>query len=279
MDDTIQPHDEVRRLNEIIASMDKSAMMLVHRDLELRRVNQKLSELEHRKSEFVTIVAHQMRTPLSAILWSQQMLRSEEIGALTEAQQQIIDQTLASVNGLVALVNNLLTADHLELGKGNNETKRVNVAMAINEVVGHLFPIAAEKGIEMKFPEADAQVCTDINPDRARDVFQNLIDNAIKYTPESGRITIGMTVTDVITVTIRDTGIGIPADYERKLFGRFARADNAKRVDPNGSGLGLYIVKSIVEANGGTIQYEPTPGGGTTFIVTLQKAHDQPSYE
>ncbi len=274
MDEIQKLQAEVVRLNAIITSMDKSAMMLVHRDLELRRANQKLSELDRNKSEFVTIAAHQMRTPLSAIRWSQQMLKNEELGPLNDSQKQIVDQTLQSVNGLITLVNNLLTADHLELGKGNDAVKRINVAMVINEVVGTIFQMASEKGIQIAFPESDVVATVEINPDRMRDVFLNLIENALKYTPMGGKITIRLAVGEMVEISIADTGIGIPEDHVGKVFSRFYRADNAKRVDPNGSGLGLYIVKRIVEANNGTIRFESTPGGGTTFILQLRKAQD-----
>ncbi len=274
MDDVAALQKQIEKLNQTIESMDKSAMMLVHRDMELKRANQRLSELDKNKSEFVTIAAHQMRTPLSAIRWSQQMLKNEELGKLTDGQKQIVVQTLESVNGLITLVNNLLTADHLEVGKGNDNAKRINLVAVINECLAELFPIASEKRVQLEFPQADTVASVIMNPDRARDIFQNLIDNAVKYTPSGGKVSVQLTISDKITVSVIDTGIGIPPEHASKLFARFYRADNAKRVDPNGSGLGLYIVRRIIEANNGTIKLEGTPGGGTTFIIQLDKAPD-----
>jgi signal transduction histidine kinase len=272
MDRTQELEKKVAELQAIIAIMDKSAMMLVRRDIELRHANAKLSELDKNKSEFVSIAAHQMRTPLSAIKWSQQMLFNEELGPLNGDQKKIITQTMDSVNGLVVLVNNLLTADHLELGKGNNVVKRINIILLINDVIKTLFPIASEKGVTVNFNYPEGEVPLDTNPERMKDVFANLLDNAIKYTPQGGVITITLRVTNTIVVTVTDTGIGIPDDYVPKLFGRFVRADNAKRADPNGSGLGLYIVKKIIQANNGTITVSSVAGSGTTFTVTLPLA-------
>ena len=274
MDTVTQPQEEIAKLKAIIASMDKSAMMLVHRDLELRRAKQRLTELDKNKSEFVTIAAHQMRTPLSAIRWSQQMLKNEESGTLNESQKQIVVQTLESVKGLVTLVNNLLTADHLEIGKGNDGAKVVNITSVINEVLSDCYADANEKKVTLEFPQSDIVACVNMNPDRIRDIIQNLLENAIKYTPEGGRVSVGIELGEMISIKVSDTGIGIPPEHVSKVFSRFYRADNAKRVDPNGSGLGLYIVKRIVEANNGTIKFEGTPGGGTTFIIQLQKASD-----
>lgn len=272
MDPILELKVEIARLNGIITSMDEAAKMLVHRDLELRRANQRLNELDRNKSEFVTIAAHQMRTPLSAIRWSQQMLKNEELGPLTDSQRQVVVQTLESVAGLITLVNNLLTADHLEVGKGNDSAKRINVAMVIHETLADLFPLASEKKVHLEFTDGEVVANVNMNPERMRDVTQNLIENAIKYTPEGGKVIVRLQLTDVVTITVADTGIGIPAEHVSKVFSRFYRADNAKRVDPNGSGLGLYIVKRIIEANNGTIKFEGTPGGGTTFIIQLQKA-------
>lgn len=274
MDEITQLKNEIQHLNKVIESMDKSAMMLIHRDLELKHANQRLSELDKNKSEFVTIAAHQMRTPLSAIRWSQQMLKNEELGALSDGQKQIVLQTLESVNGLITLVNNLLTADHLEVGKGNDSAIRVNLIAVVNECLAELFPLATEKNVTLEFPQSTADAAVIMNPDRAKDIFSNLIDNAIKYTPSGGRIVISVNVQEKVEITVADTGIGIPPEHVSKLFSRFYRADNAKRVDPNGSGLGLYIVKRIIDANNGTIKFEQTVGGGTTFIIQLDKAPD-----
>ncbi len=272
MDKVQELEKKVLELQSIITVMDKSAMMIVRRDIELRHANAKLNELDKSKSEFVSIAAHQMRTPLSAIKWSQQMLFNEELGPLNSDQKKIITQTMESVNGLVVLVNNLLTADHLELGKGTNVVKRINIILLINDVIKTLFPIASERGVTINFSHQQGEVALDTNPERMKDVFANLLDNAIKYTPAGGTITITLWITEVINITVSDTGIGIPNDYLPKLFGRFVRADNAKRADPNGSGLGLYIVKKIIQANSGTISVSSTAGSGTTFTVTLPLA-------
>lgn len=257
------------KITAILEDQKRSAQLLVRRDRELSQANERLREIDRVKSEFISIAAHQLRTPLSAIKWSQQMLYDEELGPLAIEQKQVISQTQQSVTRLVRLVNNLLDVDHLEIGKGQYEQTDVDLIATIQNIFDELRPRITEKTIDISL-----RVDRDIpklraNQERLRDVFYNLIDNAVKYTPVGGKISIELTPVNGVTISIRDTGIGIPEVHKTKLFTRFARAENAKRVDADGSGLGLYIVKKIIEINNGTISVESTEGVGTTFILNF----------
>lgn len=258
----------VAELEKTLEAMDKGAQMLVRRDLELRRANKQLMLLDRSKSEFVSIAAHQMRTPLSAIKWSQQMLFDQELGGLNEDQKKVVRQTQHSVTRLVRLINNLLDADHLELGKHSFDVKDINLLSVLKEVVEDLKPNASEKHVKLEFLYDDGIPKINASAERIQDVFFNLIDNAIKYTKAEGTVTIRLR-DDIehVVVSIKDDGMGIPPEHLPKLFTRFSRADNAKRVDPDGSGLGLYIVKRIVEVTGGTIEVHSVEGEGTEFAV------------
>lgn len=275
MDDKIvSMQAEIDALKKVISSMDRTAMILIQRDLELRRANKKLSELDKNKSEFVSVAAHQMRTPLSAIRWSQQMLINQEVGPLSESQMQIVNQTLQSVTGLITLVNNLLTAEQLEIGKGNDTIQRIDLTKLVYEVIDVIRPTTIHKNVVIEFLYPDEPVTIDSNAERMKNVFQNLIENAVKYSGQNGKVTVSLKFDALgsVAAVIADSGIGIPEAYKSRVFGRFERADNAKRVDPNGSGLGLYIVKKIIEGSGGTITFDSTVGVGTTFYITLPKS-------
>ncbi|MCA9361221.1 HAMP domain-containing histidine kinase [Candidatus Kaiserbacteria bacterium] len=273
MSNILDLEKKIAELESIIEDMDKSAMLLVRRDLDLKRANEKLSSLDKNKSEFVAIAAHQMRTPLSAIRWSQQMILNDEFGPLNQDQKNIVKQTLQSVDSLVTLVTNLLIVDQLEVGKNEVIISKIDVVVVINQVIANLYQLATEKRIRLVFNETNDQAFVDSNVDKMKDVITNLLDNAIKYTPVDGNITLSVTKEAYdIEISISDTGIGIPKEYASNLFSRFSRAENAKKVDPNGSGLGLYIVKKIIESNNGTIRFENNDAGGSTFIIKLPKS-------
>ncbi len=269
MSETETLQNRIAELEAELKSMDKSAQMLVRRDLELRRANGRLQALDSAKSEFVSIAAHQMRTPLSAIKWSQQMLYDEELGPLTVEQKQMVSQTSKSATRLIRLVNNLLDADHLEVGRAQYDTTEVDLIVVLQEIITDLQSAAQEKKIDIKLLVDREIPLLHFNRERLKDIFFNLVDNAIKYTPATGTITIQATPVSGVTVMVSDTGIGVPEIHKEKLFSRFARAENAKRVDADGSGLGLYIVKKIIEANDGTITCDSTEGVGTRFTINL----------
>lgn len=270
MDDENQLKKRISELELTLEAMDKGARMLVRRDLELRRANIKLQLLDKSKSEFVSIAAHQMRTPLSAIKWSQQMLFDQELGPLNDDQKKVVRQTQHSVTRLVRLINNLLDADHLELGKHTFDYKEVNLLTILKDVVNDLRPNAEEKHVKLEFHYDDGVPKIKASAERLQDVFFNLIDNAIKYTKAEGQVVIHLR-DDIehLRISIKDNGMGIPPEHIPKLFTRFSRADNARRIDPDGSGLGLYIVKRIIEVLGGTIEVHSIEGEGTEFLVSF----------
>lgn len=271
MDELSELQKETARLRAVVESMDKSARLLVHRDLELRRANLKLQSLDSQKSEFISIAAHQIRTPLSALRWSQQMLIDGDFGQLAPAQLEIITQAQQSVVRLVTLVNNLLQVERLELQQTNNDLTYFDLHSLLKECVAEFQPLATERKVTLHFNAASSPATIYAHADTIKDIFINLLDNAVKYTLAGGVVTVNVRVGDTVSVSVTDTGIGIPESHQPFLFKRFSRADNARAIDADGSGLGLYIVKKIVEANAGTILCETVEGRGTTFTVTLPR--------
>lgn len=263
---------ENAELKRIIANLDSSTKMLVKRDLELRRANEQLKSLDATKTEFVAIAAHQLRTPLSAIRWSYELLRNDKEHPLSEQQNTILDEVSHSVERLLKLVNNLLDVGHLDIGTVDltrNATPQ-HINALCEDIIQEQQTFAEHKNISLSYTSDgnDAYIVGDI--DRLHDIITNLLDNAIKYTPEGGEVTLRLSSDgEQVTLTVTDTGVGIPDEFSERLFQKFARAQNAQTIDPDGTGLGLYIVKKVIELMGGTIQASSVEGEGTTFSVTL----------
>ena len=271
MDELMTLQKENARLTAVVESMDKSARLLVHRDLELRRANAELQTLDTQKSEFISIAAHQIRTPLSALRWSQQMLIDGDLGVLSTPQRDIIVLAQQSVVRLVNLVNNLLEVEHLELQNDKKDSTIFDLNLLIKEACAEFNGSAALREITLTVQLASSPAVICARTESIKDALLNLLDNAIKYTPLGGTVGVEVKVADVITVTVTDSGIGIPREHQDKIFKRFSRAENAKKIDADGSGLGLYIVKKIMESFAGTVNFTSTEGTGTTFVLTFKQ--------
>lgn len=261
----------VARLEELTREFDKSAKLLVRRDLELTNANQKLTQLDRLKSEIISIAAHQLRTPLSAIKWTLKVLIDGDAGPVTTAQRELLSKGFESNERMIGLVNDMLEVDRLESGKIMYTFVPVAFDELVRGMIASLLPLATQKGIRIEFLSSSAPIeKIKVDPDKMRDVLQNLIDNAIKYTKENGVVTIGLEASGGdLHFWVKDTGIGIPEADKEKIFSRFFRAQNAAHSQTSGSGLGLFIVQSIVKRHGGKIWFESEENVGTTFHVLL----------
>lgn len=245
--------------------------LLVRRDLELSRANEKLKEVDEIKSNFISVAAHQLRTPLSGIKWTLSMLLGGDMGDLNNDQKTFLMKSYESNNRMIKLVNDMLDTDRLQSNKVHYKFRFINLIDLLDNVLFEISSQASKKNISIEFKrklENLPEVYVD--PDTIRAVLQNLLENSIKYTMERGKI-----VLDVqnkgkeLEISISDNGIGIPEDQQRSLFERFFRARNAVKLETDGSGLGLYIAKSIVERNGGKIWFESKENQGSTFYFTI----------
>lgn len=263
--------EQVKRLEKLTQEFDQSAKLLVRRDIELSSANEKLTELDRMKSEIISVVAHQLRTPLSAIKWSLKMLLDEDAGKLTEEQHGLLAKGFESNERMTILINDMLAVDHLESGKLKYNFIPVQFESLVTEMISNLLPIATHKKIRVEFAVPPALLPKiKLDPDKMRDVLQNVIDNAIKYTKEGGLVTAGVAMeAEGLHFWVKDNGIGIPEEAKGKIFSRFFRARNAISTETDGSGLGLFIAQSVVKRHGGKIWFESGENEGTTFHVTL----------
>lgn len=251
---------------------DTSARLLIRRDLELSQANERLHELDQKKSEFVTIVAHQLRTPLSGIKWILSMFIKKEFGPLASEQLTFIRKAYASNDRMIALVNDMLGADRIESGKVRYLFQPTELVDLVDKVLIELLPQMNAKKLTLRFESRLAKIPrVKADPEKLRDAFQNLLDNSVKYSRPHGTIEVRMKVGEhqEVIVSVKDTGIGIPKNQQKNIFDRFFRAQNAVKLETTGSGLGLFIVKNIIEGHGGRIWFESEEEKGSTFYFTL----------
>ena len=227
-------------------------------------------EIEKVKTEFVSLAAHQLRTPLSAIKWYTELLASKDVGGLTPEQEKYLEKVYAGNERMIDLVNTFLNVSRLELGTLAVDIKPTDVVELMESVFEELEVQIQEKYFKLhkEYDENIALVNTD--PKLLRMVFQNLLSNAVKYTPKGGELRVEIKKRgSEFHIIVEDSGLGIPKNQQDKIFTKLFRADNARALETKGTGLGLYIVKMIVEKFGGSISFTSEPNKGTTFKAVL----------
>jgi two-component system phosphate regulon sensor histidine kinase PhoR len=227
-------------------------------------------EIDKAKTEFVSLASHQMRTPLSAVSWYTEMLLDGDAGKITAKQKQYLKEVYFMNRRMVELIDTFLSVSRLELGKLVADNKPVKVTEVAEYIIAEEKKAIQEKEIlvEMHFDDTIGMITTDRK--LLSIVFQNLLSNAVKYTPAHGRIDFSIQKEgSKLMVKVADTGMGIPEAQQAHIFKKMFRADNAQAQDSEGTGLGLYIVKSIVELLKGEICFTSKEGVGTTFQITF----------
>jgi len=238
--------------------------------LQLREANERLVELNEAKSEFVSTVSHEFRTPLTAIKGYADMLLAGMAGPVNENQRKFLSIIRSNAQRLSNLVNDLLDLARIEAGKIRLEKEPFRAQDVIAEVVASFKKLISERGFALKVnvPEDLPPAMGDKN--RVMQVLTNLLSNACQYTPEGGTISVSVGVEgDFLRVDVSDTGIGIAKKDLPRVFDRFFRADHPLVREKPGTGLGLSIAKSIVEMHGGKIWVQSKLGKGSTFSFTL----------
>jgi PAS domain S-box-containing protein len=230
----------------------------------------KEKEIDRAKTEFVSLASHQLRTPLSIINWYVETLLAGDHRGWTPDQVTYLKQVYESAGRMAELVDSLLNISRLEMGTMAMRVEEIDVVRLAQEVVTELDPDIR------KYHHTLAMQVQDPVPHVLFDrrfiwiIVLNLLTNAIKYTPEHGTITVKLFGEEgFVCLNVSDTGVGIPDDQREMIFSKMFRAENAKMIDSQGSGLGLYMVKSIVDRAGGTISFSSSVGKGTTFYVRL----------
>jgi PAS domain S-box-containing protein len=228
-------------------------------------------ETDRAKTEFVSIASHQLRTPLGLTKWYLEAMREEGLDTLSNVAMGYFEEVCKSNARVLKIVRELLSVSRVEQGRIRNDPKQVSPGRLIKEIVEELRPSAAEKNVKLVLSTGDDEA-PNISIDRLRlhEVIQNLIVNAIEYTPSGGRVRVSVGKKGGLLIfSVSDTGMGIDEKDIQRLFTKFFRSESASLRNPDGSGLGLYIVKSYAESWGGTVDVKSRPGKGTIFTLTL----------
>jgi signal transduction histidine kinase len=273
-----------------LASVRESYRQLEEKTTRLQEAFDRLKELDRLKSNFLATVSHELRTPLTSIIGYSEML-AEGLAGEMNAEQRSFVKTIHEKGGqLLSLIMGLLELSKLESGTMRMAMRTVRIDPILSDVVATLAPAARKRSIKLDLDMAPSLPDLRGDPERLRQVFLNLVENATKFTPEGGSVTLlARSLDDLassdeaglallapmrarLEVRVVDTGIGIPAEERPKVFDPFYQVDSSTTREYGGAGLGLSIVKRLVEAHGGTIRIEDNPPRGTTFVVTLPQA-------
>ena len=227
--------------------------------------------IDKAKTEFVSLASHQLRTPLSTVNWYSEMLLTGDVGEVTSEQRTYLEEIYNGNQRMVDLVNTLLDVSRIELGTFVGEAKPTDIVTLTKAVIDEQKLQISEKKLKFSSKFSDSIPLVHTDPKLLRMVIQNLLSNAVKYTSEGGKITVTLSHDDKKTVILKmsDTGYGIPKNQQDKIFTKLFRADNVIGKDTEGTGLGLYIAKSIVEQAGGKLWFESVENKGTVFYATL----------
>jgi PAS domain S-box-containing protein len=238
-----------------------------------REATDRLRELDRVKDDFVAMVSHDLRTPLTSIVSSTELLLAGDAGEIGPMQRRLLETVHRNTRRLASLAGDLLLLSRIESGSLRMRRRTVSLNEVVSGALEALTALrAADVTVELDLP--DEPVLLSGDPDHLERMATNLVSNALKFTPPGGRVAIGIrNESRRAVLTVSDTGIGIPADELPHVFDRFYRSSRSARgKGPPGTGLGLSIAKSIVEQHRGTISVSANATGGTTFVVSLPKS-------
>ncbi|OGG52377.1 hypothetical protein A2851_04990 [Candidatus Kaiserbacteria bacterium RIFCSPHIGHO2_01_FULL_53_29] len=258
-------------LQDKLQELDRGNELLKKREGELTLANERLTGLDKAKSEFISVAAHQLRTPLSAIKWTLSLLIDENTENLSAEQKSLLMKGYESNERIINLINEMLVVTRIESGKIQFKLSPLHLEDMVESVLLDFSGQAHVRRMALTFKRPSPQSpYVNADPDMMRSVIQNLVENAMRYTPDGGTIALSVTSSPTeVQVAITDSGIGIPLQQQSGIFNKFFRADNATKFRTDGSGLGLYIVKSFVEKHGGRIWFESVENKGTSFFFTV----------
>lgn len=227
--------------------------------------------IESIKSDFVSLASHQLRTPLSAIKWYTEMLMAQKNGRLTAKQEEYLKEIYRSNERAINLVNDLLDVSRIQEGEIHLEFRPTKVEQVVQEIIDSFNTLIRAGKVSINFEILNGPLPpVETDQGKLKRIIINLLSNSIKYTPSQGKIRLVVEKSDEhLTVSVSDSGVGIPEEDQPKVFDKFFRGKNVIKLSPDGTGLGLFIAKSLVEAMGGEIGFSSEEGKGTTFYVKL----------
>lgn len=268
---TVSPQGQVRNLN-----VEGRSVVVDHVTRSVHGVAHDVTkemEVDRAKSEFVSLASHQLKTPLTSIKWLSEMLVAEGAEPLTKKQEEYIKNIRSSARQMVEMVNDLLNMSRIELGTLAMTLSDFNINTLIHDVMREQEHAALQRKVTVNLVSDPNLPTMHADEKLVRMMLQNLLSNAIKYSREGGSVDYTLSLLsvphDTIYLTVKDSGIGIPESEREKVFQRLYRATNAQKLVPDGTGLGLYVIKIVLARAGGSITFESEEGKGTTFFVSM----------
>ncbi len=256
--------EEIRDFNKTLQTRIDDATA------KLRRSNTKLQQLDEAKDDFISMASHQLRTPLTSVKGYLSMVIEGDAGELQPTQKKLLEEAYAGAQRMVYLIGDFLNVSRMKTGKFMLEYANTNVATLINEEIGQLRATAERRNLHLQYEAPDTFPTARVDETKIRQVIMNLIDNAIYYSTPDSTIKVELFTKDnSIVFRVKDQGIGVPASQQKDLFEKFFRASNARKVRPDGTGIGLFMIKKVILAHGGTIIFESKENKGSTFGFTL----------
>jgi PAS domain S-box-containing protein len=249
----------------ILKNKEQTGFLIVCHDITREK------NIERMKSEFVSVSAHQLRTPLSAIKWTLRAILDGDVGSLNKEQSELLQKTYVSNERMIALVNDLLDVSRIEDGRNIYKPSLGDLEQLVKYFIDFYKSEAERREVKLEFKKESQKIPKIMfDPEKIKLAVQNLIENSIRYTPPGGKVTVSLkNDKKEVEISVHDTGIGIPRSQQQRVFSKFFRAQNVVRMETEGTGLGLFITKNIIDAHGGRIWFESGENKGTTFHIAL----------
>ena len=256
--------DEIRRLaGNLEKEVDEATR-------QLRQSNKRLQALDATKDEFVSMASHQLRTPLTSVKGYLSMVLEGDAGEITQTQRQLLEEAFRSSERMVRLVSDFLNVSRLQTGKFVINRTAVDLSQLVAEEVANVDQVANTHKIKVSYRRPARFPILYLDDTKIRQVIMNFIDNAIYYSPDANVVKVRLSVEDGEAVLrVIDKGIGVPISAKKKLGTKFFRGDNARRQRPDGTGIGLFLAKKVIEGHGGTMIFESELDKGSTFGFRL----------
>jgi len=252
--------EEVKDLNAHLEQRIESATR------ELRASNAQLHKLDEAKDEFISMASHQLRTPLTSIKGYISMLMDGDVGVVSTEQKHLLQEAFTSSERMVRLIGDFLNVSRLQTGKFMIDKHPVDLAKIVDHELESLENNASTRGLKFSYKKPKNIPELILDESKMQQVIMNFCDNAIYYSKDNSKIKVGLVAKKgYVEFTVKDTGIGVPVGEQEQLFNKFFRATNARKQRPDGTGVGLFLAKKVIDAHDGKIIFESKEGKGSTF--------------
>jgi len=237
---------------------------------ELRASNAQLQRLDEAKDEFISMASHQLRTPLTSIKGYISMIVEGDAGKINPMQKKLLEEAFLSSERMVRLINDFLNVSRLQTGKFLVEKHDTDLAKVVQQEIDSLGTSAASRGMKFSYSMPKKFPILQLDEGKIRQVIMNFSDNAMYYSKDASTIKVSLKKEkDAVVFTVKDTGIGVPVSEQGHLFNKFFRATNARKQRPDGTGVGLFLAKKVIDAHDGDVIFESKEGKGSTFGFRL----------